>query len=334
MNNLTVTVAIPAWNEEKCIGATIDSLLDQTYKVDIIVVDDASTDSTAEIARKKGVRVVTAPKQGSKSRALNYIIPTVETDLFICVDADTILAYDAVEHLVKSFDDIRVMVACGMVHSKSNENFWQASRATEYISMQKIVKAAQQRWKAILVASGCFFAVRTWYMKGKGGFPDRTLAEDMDLTWMAVEDGYEVSFVETARCWVDDPYNCYTYKNQVERWFRGYFQNIRVRNYGLFSSRKKLGVVVYGYTILNLISIPLFFIALFSGPLNLFYVVLLWIGIVGFFYYYYGNESLIRSYTSTFKFLICSFLNQYLFIKSAWLELVKGDELRVWIKGH
>ncbi len=334
MNKPSVTVVIPAWNEELCIEETIDALKDQNYPIRIIVVDDASTDTTAQLARNKGVKVVSAPKQGSKSKALNYVIDIVETDLFVCVDADTVLAFDAISQMVDVFKNEKVMVASGMVHSKSSDNFWQSSRSAEYVSMQKIVKSAQHKWKMVLVASGCFFSIRTDYLKKRGGFPDRTLAEDMDLTWMAVEDGYEISYVESARCWVDDPYNYYTYKNQVERWFRGFFQNIRVRNFNLFNKRFKLGLVVYGYSILNVISIPMVLYALLTGPLNVVWFMLIGIGIVCAYYYTYGKESLIGSFRSTINFMACSFLNQFLFLKSAWLELIKGDKLSVWIKGH
>ena len=319
---MDVTVVIPAWNEENCIEDTIDALKAQTHPIRIIVLDDASTDSTPKLAKNKGVEVFTAPKQGSKSKALNYAIPYVETDIFVCVDADTVLAPNAIEEIIKAFDHDKVMVASGMVHSKNHENFWQSSRSTEYVSMQKIVKSAQEKWKMVLVASGCFFAIKTDYLKKRGGFPDRTLAEDMDLTWMAVEDGYEIEYIESAKCWVDDPYNFYTYKHQVERWFRGLFQNIRVRNFNLFNKRFKLGMVVYGYFLLNLVSIPMIFYAAITGFLQMLTILAIGFSIVFVYYYIYGEEGFFKSIRSTLNFIACSFLNQYPFIKSGWLELV------------
>lgn len=334
MKNPSVTVVIPAWNEEECIGATIDALLDQTYPVKIIVVDDASTDRTAEVARAKGVTVMTAPKQGSKSQALNYAIPFIDTDLFICVDADTVLAYNAVQRLVPAFEDERVMVACGMVHSKNSKNFWQSARAVEYDAIQKIVKSAQSKWKLVLVASGCFFAIKTKYLSEKGGFPNRTMAEDMDLTWTAVEEGYEVAYVEDAACFVDDPFNSYTYRKQVERWFRGYFQNIRARKFNLFRNRFKLGLIAYIYMFFNLVSIPTLATLFFVAPEKIGVAFGLSFAIIYLYYIWYGKEGFVKSFFSTGNMLLCSVLNQYIFVKSAWLELVKGQKLETWVKGH
>lgn len=334
MRNPSVTVVVPAWNEQDCIGATIDALKAQTYSINIIVVDDASTDDTAKVARDRGVTVLSAPKQGSKSQALNYALPHVTTDLFICVDADTVLATNAIERLTLAFEDPRNMVACGFVQAKNCGNFWQSARSVEYDAIQKIAKSAQNKWKMVLVASGCFFAIKTDYLKFKQGFPNRTLAEDMDLTWTAIEEGYEVAFVEDAMCWVDDPFNFWTYRKQVERWFRGYFQNIRCRNFNLFRNRFKLGLIAYIYLVFNVISIPTLIGLAFVQPIMIAKAFALSFAILYAFYVWYGKEGVFKSVLSTCNMLACSILNQYIFVRSAWLELVKGEQLDVWVKGH
>lgn len=103
--NISVTIVIPAYNEEDFINDTIESCLAQSHSCRVIVVDDHSTDKTSEIASKLCEVLRTPKNQGSKSMALNYAINSIDSDIFICVDADTILDEDAVEKLVSSFSD-------------------------------------------------------------------------------------------------------------------------------------------------------------------------------------------------------------------------------------
>ena len=103
----TVTVIIPAYNEEQYLERTIRSLHTQTYPAnEIIVIDDYSTDATGKIALKMGVKVLKPPQNtGSKAKAQNYALPYVNTDLIVALDADTALQENALEELVKAIEN-------------------------------------------------------------------------------------------------------------------------------------------------------------------------------------------------------------------------------------
>lgn len=206
-STLSVTVVIPAWNEEEYIADTIDSVLAQDYPIEVIVVDDCSDDDTAKIASSYDrVKVISAStRQGSKSQALNYALPYVDTDLFICVDSDTVLEKSSIRALIKAFNNRDVYIACGLVKNKKGKSFWELARRGEYVLGQYLCKCAQENSNAVIVAAGCFFAVRTHYLKIRR-FSATTITEDMDLTWKAIEEGYEVCFVPSAKCYVSDPH--------------------------------------------------------------------------------------------------------------------------------
>jgi len=216
---------VPGYDHVSC-------LLARAAEQSRAAVDDCSTDRTGAIARSCGVEVLTAKQnQGSKARAINLAIPEIKEDLMVIVDADTTLATNALHKLMHAFSDTKVMVACGMVHSRNHGSIWEKSRYAEYLCTQYIVKRAQGNARMVLVASGCFSCFRTEWLKDAGGFPERTMAEDMDLTWSAIIDGYRVALVMNAHCTVTDPQDWKTYKGQLLRWYRGFMQCMRVRKF-------------------------------------------------------------------------------------------------------
>ena len=342
-STLSVTVVIPAWNEEDFISATIESVLAQDYPVNVIVVNDRSSDRTQEIAESyENVFVINVEqKQGSKSQALNYAIPYVKTDIFICVDADSELEPNSVRNLMRAFNNENVMVASGFVVSKGTDTFWQCGRRGEYIVGQYVTKSAQENINSVFVASGCFFGIRTWFL-AEHKFNDRTMAEDMDLTWVAVENGYDVTFVQNAFVHVNDPVDYKTYYNQVHRWFAGFFQNIKVRNYNLFKNSTKLGTVVYLYMLLSLLGWPTAVIFTLIGSMINPFLVLTFFGaafivllLPALFYGMVNREKdFLRFPWYVFCMFLVSFVNYYIFVKAGYKELVKEEKLEVWIKGH
>lgn len=345
-SQLSVTVVIPAWNEEAFIARTIESVLAQDYPCRLIIVNDRSTDRTSEIAEKytvdyPGVCLLNVTeKAGSKSQALNRALPYIDTDIFVCVDADTELEPDSLGKLMRAFNNPNVQVASGFVIAKNSRNFWQGARAGEYIVGQSITKGAQENINAVLVASGCFFAIRSKLLL-EHGFDNRTMAEDMDLTWIAIEAGYDVAFVQDARCYVTDPDSWQLYQKQIYRWYAGMFQCIKQRNGNLFSKNPKLGIAVYFYLLSSVIGVPAAIVFLaFSvvawpiqtaGFLALVYGITVVVAIV------YGikhGQSVARYPLCIFYMMVASFVNYGVFAQAGINELFTKRTLTTWIKGH
>lgn len=341
---LGVTVVIPAYNEAACIGDTIRALQASTYPVKIIVVDDCSSDNTGDIARSfEGVTVLRPEKNnGTKSRALNYALPYVNTPIFICVDADTIVEPGSIVHMLPFFNDPKVGIVSGYVLTQRSQNVWDSGRLGEYIYGQMIYKNAQNHINCILVASGCFSAMRTDLLREFGGYKERSIAEDMDLTWEFIEAGYTVKFAKKAVCRVIDPYSGSMFHSQVARWYRGYFQCIKVRNYNLFKKNPKLGLVAYFYILMNLFCTPLMLMTI----LSMFQVSLISaiISIVVYFTIFLWLPMIVKGLLMKIRFsnllrAVVSMPIVYLFtigifFESAVKELVLNRQLTVWVKGH
>ena len=343
-SDLSVTVVIPAWNEEEFIATTIESVLAQDYPLDVIVVNDRSTDNTSDIAKRysnRGVQVVDVEeKAGSKSQALNKAIPFVETDIFICVDADTELDVDSVSKLMRAFNNPDVAVASGFVVSKHDDNFWQKARRGEYIVGQSITKSAQENMNVVLVASGCFFAIRTELLR-QHGFDHRTMAEDMDLTWTAIEQGWDVTFVQDARCYVTDPDSWYLYNKQLYRWYAGLFQCIKERRGNLFKTNPRLGVAVYFYMLMSLLGTPLWigFMAYYTvtapGAMIVFAIIMYLFLFIPAFFHGAANKQDTRRYPIYIAAtMLAGPINFVIFVRAAVNEIVLSRSLRTWVKGH
>lgn len=334
---LTVTIVIPAWNEEDHIRETVIRCRAQSYPCNVLVVDDCSTDSTAQVARAAGAKVVSGiSNQGSKARAINLIVDDLTTDLMIVVDADTALTPTAVEDLINAFSDPKVMVACGIVHARNYGTFWEKARHAEYICTQHIVKRAQGNARMLMVASGCFSAFRTEWLQEAGGFPERTMAEDMDLTWTAIKEGKRVAFVPGAHCYVTDPASWKVYRSQLMRWYRGFFQCIKVRKYWMGFNR--LTIVAYAYilaAIVGALAVAAFFIFGIFEFVLAYFLLGIAIPFSVVMYHSIREGRSVWEITSAFACMVlCIPVNMGLLMYSLYLEVFRGNTLEVWEKGH
>lgn len=241
---LSVTVIVPAFNEESGIRDTLDALTRQTHPpAKIIVVDDCSTDRTSEVARGYGVSVLRTPANlGSKARAQNYALPHCDTDLVLPVDADTVLADDYIERIVRPFADPDVVVAAGAVQTKITRTLTERGRSIEYLFGFHYYRPVQQLANSVVVCSGCCSAFRRETLAAFGGFPERTIVEDMDYTWSQQILGQKSVYVSGAVAWAADPASVKFLRRQVWRWMSGFFQNVRIHWLDLVKRKRMLAL--------------------------------------------------------------------------------------------
>src|SRR5450759_350699 len=240
-----VTVIIPAYNEAESIGDTIRSLQAQTLRPEkMLVVDDCSSDDTAAVARSMGVSVIRPPvNTGSKAGAQNFALAGVKTRCTMAIDADTALAPDAIEKLLPALDAPGVAAACGFVIPRSVRTVWERGRYIEYLFAFTFYKQVQDYYGKPGISSGCFSVYRTDVLKECGGWPSRTVAEDMDLTWTFYENGYHVRFIPEAVCYPIEPHDFCFMSKQLQRWSHGFIQNVK------FHWRNVLHVPVLRYIV-------------------------------------------------------------------------------------
>ena len=131
-----MSVIVPAYNEAGHIADTIVSLLRQSSPADeVIVIDDCSTDDTAAIASTFPVRVIRPPSNtGSKAGAQKFALDFVKSDIVVAIDADTVLAPDALETLIGTLVEHDAAAACGYVLPRFVRTPWERGRYAEYLS--------------------------------------------------------------------------------------------------------------------------------------------------------------------------------------------------------
>ncbi|MCE5230372.1 glycosyltransferase [bacterium] len=336
-----LTVLVPAYNEGASILDTIHSLQNQTRPVDrIIVIDDCSTDNTAEIARSTGVDVMRPPKNtGSKAGAQNYALQFVETELCMAIDADTIVAPDAIEKIVHELETSHAAAACGYVIPRHVRTVWERGRYVEYLFAFTFFKQIQDVYEKPLISSGCFSVYRSAILKEMGGWSRRTLAEDIDLTWTLYESGHKVRFVPDAVCYPIEPETYHFMKCQLTRWSHGFLQNLIVhwrRVLDVPFLRSAVTIMLWDSivaSILYLTVIPIFSI-LISPVFLLGYVIDLPAVAVPVLWTAAKRGEIGKALLSLLCFPILRIVNGWFMLKAAWYEFVLRRSFKVYVKGH
>jgi cellulose synthase/poly-beta-1,6-N-acetylglucosamine synthase-like glycosyltransferase/peptidoglycan/xylan/chitin deacetylase (PgdA/CDA1 family)/spore germination protein YaaH len=232
--NPRVAVLIPAYNEEKVIVRTIRSVLNSDYNnLRVIVVDDGSKDRTFEVARAAyakdiaagRVEVLTKPN-GGKAAALNYALDRIDEEFYVGIDADTVIAMDAISKLIPHFEDPAVGAVAGNAKVGNRINLWTRWQALEYITSQNFERRAFDLFNVITVVPGAIGAWRTAGAKAAGGYPINTVAEDADLTMSLLEQKYKVVYEDRALAFTEAPIDAQGLMRQRFRWSFGILQAV------------------------------------------------------------------------------------------------------------
>jgi cellulose synthase/poly-beta-1,6-N-acetylglucosamine synthase-like glycosyltransferase/spore germination protein YaaH/peptidoglycan/xylan/chitin deacetylase (PgdA/CDA1 family) len=242
-----VSIIVPAYNEEKVIGQTIDSLLGQLYAgpLEIIVVDDGSRDATYQQARaihgeQERVRIFTKPN-GGKASALNFGIGHAQHEIIVALDADTLFARDTIAELVQPLADPRVAAVAGNAKVGNRINLVTRWQALEYVTSQNLDRRAFSLLDCITVVPGAVGAWRRSVVHQVGGFREDTLAEDQDLTLAVRRAGYSVAYADGAIALTEAPDTLRALARQRFRWSFGTLQCAWKHRATLF--RRKYGTL-------------------------------------------------------------------------------------------
>ncbi|HZY63839.1 MAG TPA: polysaccharide deacetylase family protein [Edaphobacter sp.] len=259
-----VAVVIPAYNEEKVIVRTIRSVMMSNYKnLRIIVVDDGSSDKTYEVARNAypadiasgRLTVLTKPNAG-KAEALNHALPYIDEEIYVGIDADTVIAHDAVGRLVPLFANPKIGAVAGNAKVGNKVNLWTRWQALEYITSQNFERRALDLFDVVTVVPGAIGAWRTSVVKAGGGYHLNTVAEDADLTMDVLEQGYSSIYEDRALAFTEAPINADGLMRQRFRWSFGILQAIW-KHRAAFTKNKALGLFALPNTLIFQILLPL-----------------------------------------------------------------------------
>ena len=259
----SVTVLIPAHNEESVIVQTVTSVLASDVKnLRIIVVDDGSTDRTGALldehfANDPRVHIIHQVNRG-KSAALSFALGQVDTEIVVTIDADTEIEPDAIGKLLRHFSDPQTGAVAGNVKVGNRSRWLTRWQALEYITSQNMEKRAFDLLNCITVVPGALGAWRKKAIEDAGGITADTVAEDADLTIAIRRLGWRVSYDEEAIAWTEAPDTPGALIRQRFRWTFGTLQSFWKHSDTLF--RPKFGT-------LGWIALPNIFVFQIALPL-------------------------------------------------------------------
>jgi cellulose synthase/poly-beta-1,6-N-acetylglucosamine synthase-like glycosyltransferase/peptidoglycan/xylan/chitin deacetylase (PgdA/CDA1 family) len=224
-----VSVIVPAYNEEVGIAATVRSLLDTDYPapVEVIVVDDGSSDRTADIVAALNlgwVRLIRKPN-GGKPSALNAGIAQARAEVVVLVDGDTVFQRDTLRHLIAPLlADPAIGAVSGNTKVANRGGVLGRWQHIEYVIGFNLDRRMFDVLECMPTIPGAIGAFRRRALASVGGVSDDTLAEDTDLTMAICQAGWRVVYEEKALAWTEAPASLRQLWRQRYRWCYGTLQ--------------------------------------------------------------------------------------------------------------
>ncbi|MEM2317909.1 MAG: glycosyltransferase family 2 protein [Candidatus Bathyarchaeia archaeon] len=266
----TVSILIPARNEEHVIGRLLQRMTELTYpkdKLQVIVIDDASRDGTGKIAEQYSekysyVKVIhRGEHEGGrgKASALNAGLKHALGEIVLCFDADYYPQKDIVEKLVKEFADPTVWAVQGrVVVLNEPQNVVTRLVALERTGGYRVDQEARDRLGLITQFGGTVGGFRRQLLEKLGGWDEQMLAEDTDLTFRIYLAGYKVKYVLDAECYEEAVDSWQAYWRQRYRWAKGHMQCAFKHALNLLKSDKlTLIQKIDGLLLLNVYFMPI-----------------------------------------------------------------------------
>lgn len=238
----SVTLIVPAYNEAKNIGETVVALKALQYppdKLEILVVDDGSTDGTADLAQAAGVRVL-RKENGGKASAINLGTANAGGEIVGVVDADSCPEPESLVRAVLFFSDPKVAAVTTKVMVKDKRNLLQRIQDIEYyfIAWQRKLL---ERLNCVAVTPGPLSLYRRDVLLKVGGFDTKVITEDIEIAWRLLKAGYHIRMSLQSRVYTKAPDKLKDWWHQRIRWYVGGIQTANKyrsclfrREYGLF----------------------------------------------------------------------------------------------------
>ena len=242
-----VSVILPAFNEEKVIGEVLRGFQKVRYsEMEVLVVDDGSSDNTFETARAVGdslnldIRVFTKPN-GGKAGALNFGISKSRGEFVLCMDADSLLEPDSITRGIRHFyDNDNLAAVAGVVRAENGDQ----NLLARFQQLDYYIGHFQRKFLSVLgmvsIVPGPIGLFRKSAIAAVGGYESEnaTFAEDTELTFRLIASGWQVICEDNMVAWTEVPVEYNNLVRQRYRWSRGVYQAL-VKNLDTFNNSGK-----------------------------------------------------------------------------------------------
>lgn len=256
----TVAIMIPCWNEENTVSKTLHSLLNLNYpkdKLELIVIDDGSTDRTWEVIQKfkKYPQIKMFKKEnGGKYNALNFGLQQSNSELVGCLDADSYVDKDALINIAHYFEDKKTMAVTPSVKIYRPETILQLIQKVEY-GWGILIRKLFSYLGALYVTPGPFSIFRRDVFKKIGGYKHAHNTEDLEIALRMQSHHMKIANSHNAVVYTVAPRTLKKLYKQRLRWTYGFIKN--VIDYKFIFFRKEygnLGVFILPMASLSILS--------------------------------------------------------------------------------
>jgi len=268
----SVSIIIPAYNEEKNIKKTIKVVKGLTYprKKEIIVVNDGSTDKTYEIIKKiKGIKILNIKKNKGRASALNLGLKHAKGEIIVRIDSDSYPERNALLKTIPFFEEgVAAVTTCIFV--KKAKSMVQRLQRVEYITIAWTRKLLENL-NCIYATPGAMSLYKRKILKKVGGFDEKNLTEDIEITWRLLKNKYKVKMSLNTKVYTNAPENWKKWWKQRLRWNIGGLQT-NLKYFHLFLNKE--------FSNIGMFLIPLFSIGFVLSLLSLvfmFYIAINWL---------------------------------------------------------
>jgi cellulose synthase/poly-beta-1,6-N-acetylglucosamine synthase-like glycosyltransferase len=357
----TCSILIPAHNEEMVIGATIESMLNLHYpkdKLEIIIINDGSTDSTKKIIKKYAARdsrvvLFDVPKgEGGKgkSRALNLGMKQAHSDVIAVFDADNTPDPDSLKYLVANLVANKKLGAVLGKFRTANKNHNLLTRFinVETLSFQSILQAGRWQMHHISTLPGTNYVMWNTLIKKLKGWDEEALTEDSELSIRIYLEGYQIKYIPYAITYEQEPQEWGVWVKQRMRWVQGnnYVVSKFFKRLPLFKSKRLAFDLLYTlslyyvFFIAMIISDFLFIISALNlvsmslpGPYTVVWImaVILFLFEIMLAISYDNEDSPKKIGLLLLMYITYCQLWMYIVIKAIYYEYIKKEK-RTWTK--
>jgi cellulose synthase/poly-beta-1,6-N-acetylglucosamine synthase-like glycosyltransferase len=232
-------VLVPAFNEEAVLKATVERLLRSDHpQFDVWILDDGSTDTTAQLAHKLAsrdprVHALILPHNVGKAAALNHGLGHLTGPHVATIDADTLVERSTLSRLTRRLLTPDVSAVAGNVKVGNRTSLLTRLQSLEYIASLQLNRRAQDTLGCITTIPGAAGAYTLDALQEVGGYSSDTRTEDTDLTLSLLRAGHHMVFEPNAHTYTEAPSSLSGMIRQRERWLTGFLQCLWKHRSGL-----------------------------------------------------------------------------------------------------